>query len=94
MAGESLNPAAWCALEIEVRRRVMVPDANVEAPVGDVEGNGLRRRGKRRQLMSTAPGLEVAPVVSISLQCGGGLGYGNVGLRLLNQFLDARHLRD
>ena len=43
--------------------------------------------------MITAPGLEVAPVVSVSLQCGGGLGCGNEGLRFLDQLLDAWHLR-
>ena len=31
VAGESVKPAAWCALVIEVSRRAMVPDANVEA---------------------------------------------------------------
>jgi hypothetical protein len=29
VAGEFVKPAAWCALVIEVRRRVMVPDANL-----------------------------------------------------------------
>ena len=57
--------------------------------VGDVEGNGLRCRGERRQLMFAAPGLEVAPVISVCLECGGSLGCGNEGLRLLDQFLDA-----
>jgi hypothetical protein len=31
VAGESVKPAAWWALVIEVSRRVMVPDAKVEA---------------------------------------------------------------
>lgn len=57
--------------------------------VRDVEGNGLRRRGKRRQLKITAPGLEVAPVVSVSLHRGWGLGRGNEGFRLLDQFFKA-----
>jgi hypothetical protein len=30
-AGESVKPAAWCALVIEVSRRPMVPDANLDA---------------------------------------------------------------
>ena len=61
--------------------------------VCNVEGNGFRRRGKRRQLMRAAPGLEVAPVISISLECGGGLGRGNEGLRLLDQFLETGWFR-
>ena len=53
-------------------------EANVLiAEIRDVEGNGLRCRGERRQLMSAAPGLEVAPVVSVSLECCRGLGCGN-----------------
>ena len=44
--------------------------------------------------MLAAPGLEVAPVISVSLQCGGGLGCGNEGLRLLDQFFKAGGFRD
>ena len=62
--------------------------------VRNVEGNGLRCRGKRWQLVIAAPGLEVAPVISVSLQCGGGLGCGNEGLGLLDQFLKAGGFRD
>ena len=62
--------------------------------VGNVEGNCLGRRGKRRQLTSTAPGLEVAPIVSVSLQCGGGFGRGDEGLRLLDQFFKAGCFRN
>ena len=62
--------------------------------VGDVEGNGLRRRGESCQLVLAAPGLEVAPVISVSLESGGGLGRGNEGLRLLDEFLKAVGFRD
>ena len=62
--------------------------------IGNVEGYGLGCRWKRRQLVLTAPGLEVAPVVSISLECGGGLGCGNEGLGLLDQFFNGDGLRD
>ena len=41
--------------------------------IRNVEGNGFGCRRKRRKLMSAAPGLEVAPVVSVSLECCGAL---------------------
>jgi len=44
--------------------------------------------------MSAAPGLEVAPVVSVSLESGWGFGRGNEGLRLLDEFLKACGFRD
>lgn len=62
--------------------------------VRKVEGHRIGRRGKRRQLVITAPGLEVTPVVSVSLECRGGLGCGNEGLRLLDEFFETRWFRD
>ncbi len=62
--------------------------------VGDVQGNRLRRRGENCQLVLAAPGLEVAPVISVSLECGGGLGCGDEGLGLLDQFFKAGCFRD
>jgi hypothetical protein len=44
--------------------------------------------------MITAPGLEVAPVVSVSLESCGSLGCGNEDLGLLNEFLKAGGFRD
>jgi hypothetical protein len=41
----------------------------------------------------TAPGLEVAPVISVSLESGWGFGCGDEGLRLLDQFFKAGCLR-
>lgn len=51
-------------------------------PVDDVEGNGLGRGGKRGQLVLAALGLEVARVVSGSIECSGSLSR----LRILDQW--------
>jgi hypothetical protein len=44
--------------------------------------------------MSAAPGLEVTPVISVSLERGGSLGCSNEGLGLLDQFFEAGWIRD
>jgi hypothetical protein len=44
--------------------------------------------------MITAPGLEVAPIISICPESSGRLGCGNEGLRLLDEFLKAGGFRD
>ena len=43
--------------------------------------------------MLAAPELKVAPVVSVGFQCGGGLGCGNEGPRLLDEFFEAGGFR-